>query len=259
MKNVVSVIVLVHYMELYLDQCLSSIELQSHENLEIICINSCSTDNSATIIKRAMLCDSRIRYIQQEIDAGLGGSRNEGLKHATGEYVLFVDSDDWIAQDMIESLVSAIEAHHADYAFGAVEGYDNETSRYLGIEHPFHSLAARKIATDGVIDIAKHPTILTDMYPSAWLGLRRRAKIAELGVDFPENRLAENHRFHYRYGFNSSRAVYLPIPFYGFYEKLETLISSRDSLHIAIAGHVAGITDNPGQLRHHLRTGRAIS
>ncbi|WP_080570279.1 FkbM family methyltransferase [Agrobacterium tumefaciens] len=229
MNNVVSVIIPVHNMELYLDQCLSSIELQSHENLEIICINSCSTDNSATIIKRAVLRDSRIRYIQQEIDAGLGGSRNEGLKHATGEYVLFVDSDDWIAQDMIESLVSAIEAHHADYAFGALEGYDNETSRYLGIEHPFHSLAARKLATDGVIDLAKHPTILTDMYPSAWLGLRRRAKIAELGVDFPENRLAEDHRFHYRYGFNSSRAVYLPIPFYKHRRNRRGQLSSEQS------------------------------
>ncbi|NTE37363.1 FkbM family methyltransferase [Agrobacterium tumefaciens] len=229
MKKAVSVIIPVHNMELYLDQCISSVELQSYENLEIICVNSCSTDNSATIIKRAMLRDSRIRHIHQETDAGLGGSRNEGLRHATGEYVLFVDSDDWIAHDMIESLVSAIEAQDADYAFGAVEGYDTEASRYLGMEHPFHSLAARKLATDGVIDLAKHPTILTDMYPSAWLGLRRRAKIVELGVDFPENRLAEDHRFHYRYGFNSSRAIYLPIPFYKHRRNRRGQLSSEQS------------------------------
>lgn len=76
---------------------------------------------STTIIERAMLRDSSIRYIHQEIDAGLGGSRNGGLRHVTGDYVLLVDSDDWSAHDMIESLVSAIEAHDADYAFGAVE------------------------------------------------------------------------------------------------------------------------------------------
>lgn len=77
-EEAVSVIVPVHNMELHLDQCISSIELQRYENLEIICVNSCSTDNSATIIKRAMLRDSRIRHIHQETDAGLGGSRNEG-------------------------------------------------------------------------------------------------------------------------------------------------------------------------------------
>ncbi|MBO9655034.1 MAG: FkbM family methyltransferase [Agrobacterium tumefaciens] len=229
MGNVVSIIVPVHNMELYLDRCLSSIELQTHENLEIICVNSCSTDNSATIIKRAMLRDGRVRHIQQEIDTGLGGSRNEGLRHATGDYVLFVDSDDWITHDMVESLVSAIETHHADYAFGAVEGFDDETSRYLGIEHPFHSLAARKLAVDGIIDLSKHPTILTDMYPSAWLGLRRRAKIAEFGIDFPENRLAEDHRFHYRYGFNSGRAVYLPTPFYKHRRNRRGQLSSEQS------------------------------
>ncbi|CAH0222273.1 Putative glycosyltransferase EpsH [Agrobacterium fabrum] len=229
MGNVVSIIVPVHNMELYLDQCLSSIELQTHENLEIICVNSCSTDNSATIIKRAMLRDGRVRRIQQEIDTGLGGSRNEGLRHATGDYVLFVDSDDWITHDMVESLVSAIETHHADYAFGAVEGFDDETSRYLGIEHPFHSLAARKLAVDGIIDLSEHPTILTDMYPLAWLGLRRRAKIAEFGIDFPENRLAEDHRFHYRYGFNSGRAVYLPTPFYKHRRNRRGQLSSEQS------------------------------
>lgn len=109
----VSVIVPVYNSEKYLKRCLDSIILQTYENLEIIIVNDGSTDGSANIIKEYKRRDSRIKEICQ-INQGCVVSRVNGIKEATGEYCMFVDSDDWIEKITIEKLVKKIEDTDAD-------------------------------------------------------------------------------------------------------------------------------------------------
>ena len=214
MKNKVSIVVPIYNVELFLPRCLYSILDQTYRNIEVICVNSVSTDNSATIVKQFMKMDQRFTLVNQSHDLGLGGARNEGLKYCTGEYVLFIDSDDWIASSMVERLVFAIQEYNVDYAFGAVQGYDNESSYYLDFEHPFHSIGARKKFLSGPVDFSLDPLLLVDVYPSAWLGLRKRKLIEKVNASFPECQIAEDHHFHYKYSFNNPKAVYVPEPFY---------------------------------------------
>lgn len=109
---VVSIIVPVYNVEAYIEECLESIINQTYQQLEIIVVDDGSTDKSNELVK-TYLSDKRIRFIEQE-NKGLSGARNSGLKVATGKYVLFVDSDDYIRVNMLTELVSRIEEGQAD-------------------------------------------------------------------------------------------------------------------------------------------------
>lgn len=90
-----SLIVPVYNVEKYLNRCLDSILSQSYTNFEIICVNDGSKDHSQDILESYIIKDSRIKLINQD-NKGLGEARNTGLSYVTGDYIWFIDSDDWI-------------------------------------------------------------------------------------------------------------------------------------------------------------------
>ena len=104
----VSIIIPVYNVEKYLKKCLDSITNQSYKNLEIIIIDDGSTDNSLEIAKGFEKNDSRIKLLTQK-NSGVSEARNVGIKTATGKYITFVDSDDWLELDMYEKLMERIE------------------------------------------------------------------------------------------------------------------------------------------------------
>ena len=105
----ISVIIPIYNVEAYLERCLKSVSEQSLDELEIICVDDGSTDNSAKILKNFSLKDPRVRIIQQS-NAGQSAARNAGLKIARGKYIGFVDADDWVDEDFYKNLYQAIEA-----------------------------------------------------------------------------------------------------------------------------------------------------
>ena len=111
--NKVSVIVPVYNVENYLEKCIQSIISQSFKNLEIILVNDGSTDKSKEICEEFAKKDERIILLNQE-NQGVSAARNFGLDNCTGNYISFVDSDDYIAFDMIEFLVNNIEKNKSD-------------------------------------------------------------------------------------------------------------------------------------------------
>lgn len=116
MKKKLSVIVPVYNTSKYLYECLESICSQTFQDIEIICINDGSTDDSLDILKEFQQKDFRIIIIDQK-NQGVSASRNAGLEIATGEYVGFVDSDDHIATDYFQQLITAAEHHNAEVVF----------------------------------------------------------------------------------------------------------------------------------------------
>lgn len=107
MSALVSVIIPVYNLENYIENCLNSIISQTYKNLEILCIDDGSTDKSADKIKSMAEKDERIKYIYQE-NAGVSAARNKGLDVFTGDYVMFVDGDDYIHPQMVEILYDCI-------------------------------------------------------------------------------------------------------------------------------------------------------
>lgn len=115
-KNKISVIVPVYNVEKYLEKCLDSLINQTYDNLEIIVVNDCSTDNSEEIIKKYELKSNKIKYIKNEENRGLSFSRNAGLKVATGSYIGYIDSDDYVPNNYYECLIRSIESAGAEIA-----------------------------------------------------------------------------------------------------------------------------------------------
>lgn len=108
-KGVVSVLLSIYNVEEYLEECLDSLLRQSYTNLEIVCVDNGSPDGCATILERYAVKDNRIKIVTLTENKKLCGGRNAGLDHATGEYICFVDPDDWVEEDYIKSMVDAIE------------------------------------------------------------------------------------------------------------------------------------------------------
>ena len=126
----VSVIIPVYNTEKYLEKCLESVCNQTLSDIEIICINDCSTDNSLEILNRYAAEDERIKIINFPENRGAAAARNAGIDVATGEYIGFVDSDDYPDLDFYEKLHNRAKETGADVAKGnyksAHDGYVDE-------------------------------------------------------------------------------------------------------------------------------------
>lgn len=114
-----SVIIPVYNVEKYLERCLNSLIKQSMQDIEFICINDGSTDNSLSILKQFEKSDSRFRIINQE-NRGVSCARNHGLRVAKGEYVGFIDSDDWVDSEFFEKLYATAKKYDADIAVASI-------------------------------------------------------------------------------------------------------------------------------------------
>lgn len=117
----VSVIIPVYNTEKYLKKCLDSVCNQTLQDIEIICINDCSQDNCLEILKAYALSDTRVRIIDFKENRGAGAARNAGIEAAQGEYIGFVDSDDFIDLDFYEKLYNSGTKTKANVVKGAVE------------------------------------------------------------------------------------------------------------------------------------------
>ncbi len=114
-KGLISVIIPIYKVEQYLDKCIKSVVNQTYQNLEIILVDDGSPDKCPAICDKWKKIDNRIKVIHKP-NGGLSDARNAGLKLATGDYIAFVDSDDYIDEDMYEFLVNQISLSNADIA-----------------------------------------------------------------------------------------------------------------------------------------------
>lgn len=134
MKNCdikISIIIPVYNVEKYLSQCLDSCIHQTLNDIEIICVDDCSPDNSYLILEKYISLDERIKIIKHETNKGLGAARNTGISVARGEYVWFIDSDDYIATEACQLLYDTAKKQDIDIlcfnAVNVVEHGDGHT------------------------------------------------------------------------------------------------------------------------------------
>ena len=140
----ISVIVPVYNVEKYIAKCLDSILAQTYENIEILCVNDGSIDNSGKILDEYAARDSRIKVFHKE-NGGVSSARNLALENATGDYIAFVDSDDYIAPDMYESLLSALKENDADIAECSIAYVFEDGEIKNGIKRGYYLTDTREI------------------------------------------------------------------------------------------------------------------
>lgn len=126
----ISIILPIYNVEEYLTRCLDSLLGQTLQDIEIICVNDASPDNCSQILKQYSSSDPRVRVITHNKNAGAGTARQSGLNIATGEYVGFVDPDDYVEPDFFETLYKLAIQSGADIVKGAVQEIDLQGQKH---------------------------------------------------------------------------------------------------------------------------------
>ncbi len=119
-KPLISVVVPCYNVEKYIDKCLKSIFSQSYKNIEILCVEDCSNDNTLEILNKIKKEEPRILIIKNKVNSGLAYSRNVGVQKATGEYISFIDSDDYVSNNYIEKLYNSLKEYDANIAIADI-------------------------------------------------------------------------------------------------------------------------------------------
>ena len=157
-EPLVSVIIPVYNTEKYLKKCVDSVRNQTYQNLEIWLVDDGSTDSSGAICDEYARTDSRI-YVSHKENAGQGVARNTALDRCTGEYISFVDSDDWIAENFVEKMVQGMEGSDADLV---ICGYYAHTGlKEVPVTH-------HACLLNSTYDIIKHMVSTTDITGVPW-------------------------------------------------------------------------------------------
>ena len=177
----ISVIVPVMNVERYLDQCLSSIEAQTHRDLEIICLNDGSTDGSLAIMQAHAAKDPRVRVVDKP-NEGYGATCNRGLDEATGEWISIVEPDDWVEQDMYHDLLMLVDrvGGNVDIAKAAYWRVYDQGKRPTKVRCAYYRRVKPPAQPFAVRDAAE----LLSHHPSIWSAIYRRDFLNEKGIRF---------------------------------------------------------------------------
>lgn len=203
----ISIIVPVYNVEKYVEKCIQSLINQSYKNIEIILVDDGSNDRSNKIIDEYAKVDSRILTIHQK-NKGVSAARNAGLKVATGEYVGFVDPDDYVDYQMYETMLKKIELNMSDLAVCGFSKVTELSDKEEIFEIKDELLSPKKCVED-LFDFRGGYAIK----PSVWNKLFRRDKIGDLKFD--ENiGISEDLKFVVQYILKCNSIVYVKQAFY---------------------------------------------
>lgn len=202
----ISIIVPIFKVEPYLDECITSLVSQTYRNLEIILVDDGSPDNCPTMCDQWALRDSRIRVIHKK-NGGLSDARNAGLSVSTGEYIMFIDSDDFVDNVMVEKLLDIAISHNADVAACSIKKFKD------GHSFVFRNYLKKEFTVyNGIEGI--EAMLYEKIDCAAWNKLYRKSSIE--GYEFPVGRYNEDVIFHFYSWQNMNKIVYTKEAYYNY-------------------------------------------
>lgn len=237
MNKTVSIIVPVYNSEKYLKRSIESILNQTYKDLEIIIIDDKSTDNSKKIIQKYASSDNRIRAFYSEVNHGVSRSRNIGLKSISGDYVMFMDSDDYIVPEAIEKMVNASIKYDADIVDNYhLIIYSKKNKEYYFTESkvPKKTLVMGSLKDN--IDILTKSTYITGK-------LIKKELIGDLTFDESLRRY-EDLVFEHNLKKKIKNLVFINDVDYYYYQVSDSLINTLGEKHIAYLDAAKEVIDN---------------
>lgn len=195
-----------------LEYCLDSLVKQTIEDYEIIAVDDCSTDESLSILKRyENKYPDRFRAVHSDVNRHQGGAKNIGMKLAKGDWIGFIDSDDWITEDMYERLVRRAEETGADLV-----GCDYCLTEEHSMK-PGRVVPNNKSSQSGILDDEKRRSLILDG-GSLVVKIFRRSMILEHGLWFPEHIFYEDNALGNSYLLLARHFEYIEEPMYYYYQ-----------------------------------------
>ena len=206
-----SVIVPVYNVEKYLKKCLTSLVNQTMDNIEILVVNDGSPDNSEKIIQEYAKKYKNIKALKKE-NGGLSSARNYGLKYATGEYVTFVDSDDWIKEEMYEKM----------YLKAKEKDFDIVTSD-INYVYPDHEEVVYTDPKEDTFDIKK---VFIKLYPTVCTKIFKRELFTDNNLEFKSGVWYEDVEMMYRLLPYVKSIGVVHIPFYQYLQREQSITNT---------------------------------
>ncbi|MGO5498931.1 glycosyltransferase family 2 protein [Catenibacterium mitsuokai] len=230
MNELISIIIPVYNVEKYVETCIRSIIGQTYKNIEIIVVNDGSTDSSLDILNRLYTIDNRIIIINKS-NEGVSKARNSGMVHANGQYIMFVDGDDWIEPDMCEKAYNEIKKSNSDIVmWGYKRDFLSNVKENLYFGNEFlewegeqcRDLWRRMI---GPIQEQLAQPQITDSMITVWGKLYRRDVLR--GHEFLDIEVIgiEDAFFNIEVFKNVNKVVYLPNSFYHYRKEVSTSLT----------------------------------
>ncbi len=219
----VSIIIPFYNTEKYIGKCLETVVNQTLDDIEVICVNDCSTDNSLDVVYDFANKDKRIKVINNPLNLKQGASRNIGIKMATGEYIGFIDSDDWIDLDYFEKLYVAVKKHNSDIALATnVRIGNGKTKKRLIIEkEEFKTNLQEKF---DICSLVKNPCPTNKIY--------KRTLLLENNVFYPENCYCEDKLFTVQAVYYANGVVSVPGVNYYYFRNPDSTVNSKSKKHL---------------------------
>ena len=216
-EKTISLIIPVYNVEKYLARCLDSVINQTFKDLEIICINDGSEDNSLSILQEYSKKDERIRIINQQ-NAGLSAVRNVGIDVARGKYISFIDSDDWIDFDFCEKLYNSAEKHSADIAVAGIVRVNGRRKKYF-LRFKKETVSRNLQEKFELCDVPERSYV--------WNKLYRLDKLRESRLKFLEGRVFEDIIFTPQVLYSLDRLVTVPGTFYYYRKNPNSIVMTK--------------------------------
>lgn len=210
----VSIVVPVYNAKEYLKECFDSVAGQTYKNIEIILVNDGSTDGSGILADSLAFIDKRVRVVHKE-NGGLSDARNAGIRQSSGEYLTFVDNDDIIHPQLVETLVDLIESKDADIA-----QCDN-TRDVSKLGHRGFKLWVYS-GTAAFTELMKYKSVS----PTAWGKLYRASLFNDFNLEFPVGRTHEDTAILYKLIFHARRFVSVNSRLYFYRYNSESIMNS---------------------------------
>jgi len=229
MDELISIIVPVYNVEKYLNKCLDSIMTQTYKNLEIILVDDGSTDNSGMICDEYSRKDNRIKVIHKA-NGGVSDARNKGLEIASGDFIGFVDSDDWIDCDMYKFLYEGIKTYNADISICG--HYDVCYNEILHITHVKKTIIYNRC--EAIEELVNDNTFRCYLWNK--LFKKNLFNKIKFPIEFPIVRTNEDKAVMYKLFDQANTIVYLHNVLY-FYRKRQGSIYSRPRSFVNIYGN----------------------
>lgn len=224
----VSVIIPIYNVEKYVKQCLDSIINQTLTDIEIICINDGSSDNSINILNEYAQKDERIKIISQ-VNQGQGVARNNGIKVATGEYIGFVDPDDFIDLSMYEKMYKVAKSNDVDLIECTYRQYYEKSKEIVVRQNPI------ELPKDETFDWRISPDyVFRGTILSVWNKLFKASFVRENNIAFSQTKLAEDHIFTIKSRILAKKISFLDNPLYTYRVSENSSVNSinQESINI---------------------------
>lgn len=214
----VSVIVPVYNVSEYIERCWDSIRNQTYKNIEVLFVDDCGTDDSVAKLEGYLAADDTVdaRILHHSRNRGLSAARNTGLEAATGEYVYFLDSDDDITEDCIESLVSPLKEKKYDFVVGD----------YSVVGDGGYSPLSLSTGTVETQEEVLRTYVAGEWYVMAWNKLCRRDFLIENNLFFKEGLIHEDVLWTFKVACKANNMYVVKQPVYNYYVRSSSIMTS---------------------------------